>query len=196
MNIEIFNLEQLLTHFPDIGEKRFSITLDLPALENVMKPIREGKKEFSLKHLVSIKEDSGFLKWWKMPEISEEELKVFKGAFINLEPKDKKITNMLFDLFKNIEIVSCILRFIDPQNYGILSPPVENLLNIKGAYQIEKYLNYLNDLEELKEAYDFKRIADVDMSLWTLANILNSSWLRFKPMYYEIYENYQNTPKW
>lgn len=51
-----------------------------------------------------------------------------------------------------------------------------------------RYLNYLDNLSELKEEYGFGRIADVDMALWALACILNERWL--KSRYAEIVESF------
>jgi len=157
-----------------------------------VEPVRNGKEEFSLRHFKVIKDDLGFLNWWRMPEISEDEIENLEGVFISIEPHDEKVINKLFNVIKNIEITSVLLRLIDPQNYGILSPPVENILNIKGINQIEKYLNYLGDLGELKEVYNFRRIADVDMALWALSNIMNS-FLKNDPIYSEIYDRYKYT---
>lgn len=193
MITEKFNLNQLLDYFHDIGEKRWGQILQLEKLEKVFKPIKDGKEELSLKHLKAIRDDWAFLNWWKMPPINEEDLEPLKGVFVKLGTQDKEIIGKLHDLLKNIEIVSCILRSIDPQNYGILSPPVENILNVKGKHQLEKYLNYLEDLKELKEEYNFKRIADVDMALWALVNIINYSELRHHPIYINIYDEYNQT---
>ena len=188
-----FDLKQLLDYFYDIGEKRWGQILQLEKLEKVFKPIKDGKEELSLKHLKTVRDDWAFLNWWKMPPIKEKDLEPFKGVFADLGTRDKRIIGKLYDLLKNIEIASCILRFIDPQNYGILSPPVENILNAKGKHQIEKYLNYIDDLKELKEEYNFERIADVDMALWALANIINYSELRHHPIYSSIYKEYEQT---
>jgi len=188
-----FNLKQLLNHFSEIGGKRWGITLQLNKLENVFKPVKEGQEELSLKHIVVIRDDWAFMNWWKMPEIKEEDLVPLKGDFVKLKPKDESVIGKLFDLLKNIEIVSCVLRFIDPQNYGIFSPPVENILKVLGKHQIEKYLNYLGHLTELKEEYDFERIADVDMALWVLANIINYSYIRHHPVFSVIYKEYERT---
>jgi len=189
--MEKFDLMELQNYFYDIGEKRWGKTLQLDVLEMVFKPVRNGKEELSLKHLRAIRDDCAFAEWWKIPDINEEDFMPFKGVFTKLKALDKEVISMLFDLIKNIEIVSCILRFIDPKNYGILSPPVENILNVKGKNQICIYLNYLQSLEELKDEYKFVRIADVDMALWTLANILNYSNLRHHPIYSDIYEAYE-----
>lgn len=191
MDKEKFDLKQLRDHFCDIGEKRWGQTLQLEELEGKFRLIKEGKEELSLMHIEAIRDDFAFTRWWKMPEMAEEDLEALTGIFVNLSPRSGEVIWKLFDLIKNIEIVSCILRFIDPQNYGILSPPVENILNVRGKHQVEKYINYLIDLEKLKEEYDFKRIADVDMALWVLSNILNYPGLRTYPKYRIIYEDYR-----
>jgi hypothetical protein len=128
-----------------------------------------------------------------MPGISVEDFSSLKISFADLKPLDKYAIGKLFDLLKNMEISSCVLRFLDPHNYGIMSSPVENLLNIKGNNQIEKYMNYLQNLDELKEEYKFERIADVDMALWALANIINYSELRYDSVYSDFYASYEQT---
>jgi len=188
-----FNLKQILAHFSDIGEKRWGQTLELDRLEKTFIPIKEGKKDLSMEHLEAIRDDYAFANWWKMPDICEEDLSLLKGIFINLKPFDKKVIEKLFDLLKNIEIVSCVLRSVDPYNYGIMSPPVENILNVRGTNKIKKYLNYLRNLRELQEPSGFDRIADVDMALWTLANIINNSDLRHHNIYSDFYDNYEQT---
>jgi len=193
METKKFDLKQLLTYFSEIGGRRWAITLQLNKLEKVFKPVKDGTEELSLKHILAIRDDWAFANWWKMPQIREEDLVRFKGVFTRLKPKDEIVIGKLFDLLKNIEIVSCVLRFIDPQNYGIFSPPVENILSVKGERPMEKYLNYLNHLHELREEYNFVRIADVDMALWALANIANYSYLRHHPEFSRIFEEYEQT---
>jgi len=193
MNSQKFDLKQLRDHFSDIGEKRWGQILHLEELESNFKPVKEGKEELSLNHIKIIRKDCAFTRWWKMPDISEGELAPMIGVFVKLVPKDKEVIWKLFDILKNIEIVSCILRFIDPQNYGILSPPVENILNVRGKHQVEKYLNYLDDLEKLMGEYNFKRIADVDMALWALANLINYSELRHNALYSDIFNDFEQT---
>lgn len=188
-----FDLKKLIDHFSDISGRRWGITLQLNRLESVFKPVKDGQEELSLKQIIAIRDDWAFMNWWKMPEIREEDLVPLRGVFVRLKPKDEDVISKLFDLLKNIEIVSCVLRFIDPKNYGIFSPPVENILNVKGKHQIEKYVNYLSHLNELKEEYNFVRIADVDMALWALANIINYSYLRHHPEFSKMYDEYEQT---
>ena len=60
--------------------------------------------------------------------------------------------------------------FIDPTNYGIISPPVRYAIRqSSGKNYIDEYLDFLRVLRRYKEAYNFTRVADVDISLWILS---------------------------
>jgi len=188
-----FDLKELLGHFEDIRKNIDGIVLNVSNLEKEFKPIKDGKEELSKRNLELLSKDWRFSNWWIMPEITKKDLIKLEGKFSKLKPFDRRIIEDLFNLIKNIEIVSCILRFIDPENYAIISSPVENLLNIRGITPVDKYLFYLEDLDELKDKYEFNRIAEVDMALWILANIIYHENLRHHPNYSEIYENYSQS---
>jgi len=197
MEIEKFDLKTALRYFPDVS----SLYLGKPKmkeLEDIFKPVKNGDEAFSIKHLKILIDKENrywkFIDWWGIPEIKNKKMEDLKYRFEELQQKDDFVIKRLFKLLGNIEIVSCILRFVDPYNYGILSSPVECLLVVKGKNPIEKYLLYLENLGELKKEYQFTRIADVDMALWTLARILNSSSLKDDPKYKKIYKLYKNKP--
>jgi len=194
MNAGDFNLRKVLRFFVETGQRTQHKTLRLDLIEERMAVVKNGLEDFSIEHLKVIKDEEEeywrFLRWWKLPEIEDEVFDDFTGELVDLEPNDSAVILNLFKALKNIEIVSCVLRFICPEHYGILSPPVENLLNVRGKDPVEKYMNYLDNLAELKEEYNFARIADVDMALWTLANILNYSDLRADPKFRQIYDQY------
>ena len=197
IELEKFDLKTALRYFPDVS----SIYLGRPKmqeLEDIFMPIKKGKEAFSMKHLKILIDKENrywkFIDWWGIPELKNKKMEDLKYIFEDLQQKDELVIKKLFHLLKNIEIVSCILRFVDPNNYGILSSPVECLLYIKGKDPTEKYLLYLENLDELKKEYQFIRIADVDMALWTIARILNSSSLKDVPKYKKIYEFYKNKP--
>jgi len=197
IEIEKFGLETPLRYFPDVS-KLYLGKPKMKELEDIFKPLKDGEETFSLKHLKILIDKENrywkFLDWWRMPAIKKKEIEDIEHIFENLQHKDKLVIEELFKRLKNIEIVSCILRFVDPNNYGILSSPVECLLYVKGKEPIEKYLLYLENLDELKNEYQFTRIADVDMALWTLARILYSSSLKDVPKYKKIYDLYRNKP--
>jgi len=190
-----FDLKKLSEYFTEIGQIVQTMTIRMELLEKELVGVRTGEEEFSLKHIKAIRDEDRkywcFLKWWEMPEIEDRDLLSLKGIFVRLQPKDEHVIKELIHIIKYVEVVSCILRFVAPEYYGIFSAPVENLLNIKGKNSVGKYLSYLDDLEKLKKEYKFKRIADVDMALWALANILNYPELRAYPKYQKIYEDYR-----
>ena len=197
LEIEKFDLKTALRYFPDVS----SIYLGRPKmqeLEDIFKPIKKGKEAFSMEHLKILIDKENlywkFIDWWGIPEIKNKKMEDLKYIFEDLQQKDELVIKKLFHLLKNIEMVSCILRFVDPNNYGILSSPVECLLSVKGEDPKKKYLLYLENLDELKKEYQFTRIADVDMALWTLARILYSSSLKDVPKYEKIYHLYKNKP--
>lgn len=194
---EAFNLKHYWAYFPLISQRELGGP-KMRELEAIFAPLKAGAAEFSMRYIDIIKDEDSrywrFLDWWRMPDISEEDINDLKTSFCGVKPFDEGLVMRLFDLLKNIEIVSCLFRFISPEDYAIFSTPVEDLLNIKGATPIIKYMSYLRDLNELKKHYQFVRIADVDMALWTLHRILNSSTLKENEPYKSLYETYQREP--
>jgi len=112
-----------------------------------------------------------FEDYWLVPSLWKlwKDLKKTRGLFKELPDKEQIATEVLYDIFKNIEVASIILRFIDPQNFGIISPPVRYALrqSAKETY-VEEYLDYLSTLRSYAAEYGFDRVADADMSLWAL----------------------------
>lgn len=194
MKEESFDLKLLLEHFREVGEISSGMALDTDYLESIFRPVKEGREALSAGLVERIKEDYAFPSWWRLPQIRDAEFEGLSPAFNKTASREEKLILQLFEIIKNIEIVSCILRFIDPIEYGIFSPPVENLLNIGGSDPVKKYINYLRDLNQIGKVYGFTRIADVDHALWTLANIINSDRLRNRSPYHEIYDEYQSQP--
>jgi len=189
-----FDLKQLLPLYDEIGYLKYGGTLNFPQLMKLMEPVRLGQEDFGLKHLEIIKRDHLFPAWWKMPDLSPQEIDSLKELFKKVQAKDTGLIQQLFEIFKNIEIMSCLLRIMCPEYYGIYSAPVENLLSIKAETPVKKYLKYLDDLSELQEVYGLATIAEADMALWALSAISSEDWLRKKPDYHQIYLDYINEP--
>ena len=191
-------LRRLRDMFPRISELALGKP-DLASLEEAFRPLSAGGEEFSVRHLELLKDKEHkywrFLDWWRMPEISPAEIDGVKDLFNIPRPGPEVMTRRLFAVLKNIEIVSCVLRFTDPLSYGIISPPVENLLNVRGSTPWEKYVNYVDALCRLRSECGFVRNADVDMALWTLAHILNSRELRsLDPECRDVIDRYYRKP--
>jgi len=189
-----FDLKALLPFYQQVAIWKYGGSLDFDLLEKSLEPVRRGEEAFSYRHLETLKKDNLFPAWWKLPEMQEEELEVLKWAFKNPGPRDPELVQKLFEIFKNIEILSCLLRVICPQHYGIYSAPVENLLSIKAETPVKKYLIYLENLTELQEEYGLARIADVDMALFALCCLLNEQYIRQNPDFRQVYLDYLEHP--
>jgi len=72
---------------------------------------------------------------------------------------------------KHIEVVSAVLRFLCPEEFGIISLPVVSLLNLApGDNYVDYYLRYIGVLKGFVGRYEpLDRVADIDMALWSAA---------------------------
>ena len=87
----------------------------------------------------------------------------------NLPKNEDAAIERLLKLFRNIEPVSVVLRFVDPKNYRILSPPVEKLLELPPSRsRSAKYTRYVRCLRGIRRRRGFETAAQVDMALWVL----------------------------
>lgn len=113
--------------------------------------------------------------WW--PKLSEQFGKPIRlPERVDSRAGRNKAVSRLQERLKHIEVVSIILRFLFPREFGIISPPVIGLLNLVPVPDKDhtwQYLRYLDVLGELRRLYhyQFKRIADFDMALWTAAQL-------------------------
>ncbi len=109
--------------------------------------------------------------FWRWPSREEigADLEHESWDLWNLPRKEGAAIGALLRLFRNIEPVSVVLRFVDPKNYGILSPPVEKLLELGPSSSPQaKYESYVENLRDLRNRRGFDAAADVDMALWVL----------------------------
>ena len=129
----------------------------------------KAKGQVSPNELQLIVESSDFpyLRWW--PELSKQfEKPIRLPKRLDSRPEKNKAVSRLQKRVKHIEVVSIILRFIFPKEFGIISPPVIGLLNlvpgVPGKDNVGEYLRYLDVLGELRQHYHsqlgFGRIAD------------------------------------
>jgi hypothetical protein len=84
----------------------------------------------------------------------------------------QEIVGRLHDHLHHIEVVSIILRFVYPEEFGIISPPVLSLLQLTPhPDSVTYYLQYTAALRSLRDHYGLRRAADVDMALWSAAHL-------------------------
>lgn len=165
-------LQACLLDFKKTGFNRHDKDPDLHAIELAGEGLREKYPvtfEDIRKLLNTAKNHWWFAEYWDVPRNEDESLALqFPFCDLDKENEGKAIQELLND-FKHIELVSIVLRFVRPDQYGILSPPVQRILNVSwGSDAVETYVNYLQNLRKIREKVGFSRVADADMALWVL----------------------------
>ena len=107
--------------------------------------------------------------YWPSRTEIESALESTTWDFWNLPKREDEAIEHLFQVFRQIEPVSVILRFAVPKHYGIISPPVEHVLGL-GSFRrhTDRYHAYLAELRKLRDIRGFANAANVDMALWVL----------------------------
>jgi len=163
--------------FPRLTETMFGKKYNIIEIENKLSNVKKNDR-LERNDLLTIRdtEEWDYRKFWpdldKLIELDQPISGIFNLGWGNR----KKTISELYNKFFHIEVVSVILRFVDPQNYAIISPPVEKFFSLQPKDDhIEYYINYLNLLK--KTAKHFRspdKIAYVDMALWSLTLILKN----------------------
>ena len=182
-------LHSCLNQFPEVSKKLWGKPFDLKTLEEKVKVLKSGKVRINdiLEHFGYFQNTElwWFNKYWILPSLNdlspEQQKKTFSFSQLS-RGNEKEVTQDLLSVFRHIELVSIILRFICPDSFGILSPPVEHVLALRrGGNAVETYLNYLCDLRFVRDEYKFKTAAEADKALWVL--------------HHKCYDNSRNDPK-
>lgn len=161
--------------FPDTSAKlNQGRAFNLDAIERSVSQLRKVKQPLAYETLNSLLDQKHWWiePYWVWPPKDHVDRALRKTAFDLWELPAKgesKGIDELLRAFKSIELVSIILRFVHPEHYGILSPPIERVLDVRrGDNAAETYLNYTRNLQSIRQHYGFKRAADADMALWVL----------------------------
>lgn len=166
-------LKQCLSDFPAVCRMKYGAEFDLASVEERVRHLRRRTPLTydDLKYFES-PEHWWFRRYWVFPprERLEPALQKETFDFWNLsEENEAETVRRLLYIFKSIELVSIILRFIRPDRYAIYSSPIQHMLDIRhGRDPVETYSRYLSDLRSIRDHYGFERVADADMALWVL----------------------------
>ena len=177
-------LQVCLEQFPDVSKQRWERgrTFDLEAIEEKVKDLQT--KEVSVSELHERFSDYlnndkfwWFSQYWLFPSLEYLSQKDKEQTFrfperpreIENKNEEKELIQNLLKAFRQIELVSIMLRFICPESFGILSPPVEHVLNLRrGTNAVATYRNYLKDIRKIRDSYALHTAAKTDMALWVL----------------------------
>jgi hypothetical protein len=169
------NLSDYTRLFNDIIRRRHGRDVDFSQVESSLDHLRKGAA-LSYRDLQIIGDERywPFSEYWMWPaehQVSAQ-LSQTAGWLSQLPDKEESIITNLNVIFKNISLISLILRFVHPQYYAIYSRPPLKVLRIeRGRNETEEYLNYVHVMRTLMRSYGVKRTADVDIIVWAIANL-------------------------
>lgn len=167
-------LQQCLDEYPEFFQERYGARDINKQIEGACKKCMH-KSSVAIKDVVKpfykfkINEAPWFNKYWAWPAVDN--LPIGKCNFA--KDDEQYLIEELLKAFRNIELVSIILRFVYPRRFGIFAPPVAYLLAISsGKTAVETYCNYLASLRKIRNNDDYemqdKKIADIQNALWVL----------------------------
>lgn len=165
-------LQQFRILFPEATEKYTSKIQRLEEVENAVSNVYSTLRlRTEILRIIEESEAWNYPWFWpKMSNITELDLCVPADLAIRKNQHDFIIA--LYDLIRHIEVVSVILRFLCPDEFGIISPPVLSFLHLSPlADSVEYYEKYLDVLRNLTNKYDLGRVADADMAIWSASHL-------------------------
>jgi hypothetical protein len=119
-------LKVCLAAFGEVSQAKYGTPFDLAAIERKVAALRSKKTltYHDLQYFES-REHWWFQKFWVFPPEHHvgPALAQKPFDFWNVRKNERSTIPELLDIFKSIELVSIILRFIKPEDYGIISPP-------------------------------------------------------------------------
>ena len=180
----------------ELTEIRFGRRQDLGDIERAVAHVRSSRQltydDIEKIHDSRVWNADLFGYWPSRAEI-ESILDPAEWDFWNLPKREDKAIAALIDVFRQIEPASVVLRFIVPDHYGILSPPVETILGL-GPYRRrrDRYKAYLRNLRALQHDRGLASAAMADMALWVLQVGVVDGLLRGHRDYEMLQEAYKN----
>ena len=180
----------------ELTEIRFGRRQDLAEIERAVAHVRSSR-QLTYDDIEKIRDsrvwNADLFGYWPSRVEIESILDPAEWDFWNLPKREDKAIAALIDVFRQIEPASVVLRFIVPDHYGILSPPVETILGL-GPYRRrrDRYKAYLRNLRALQEDRGLASAAMADMALWVLQVGVVDGLLRGHRDYEMLQEAYKN----
>jgi hypothetical protein len=173
MGYKVHPLRSCLEEFEKTALARHSRVPDFEAIEAVGSRLRDKQNPLTFENLRELFQACRQSNWWFEEYWEPSQKHGVLGLSFPLRDFDRTVEEQgieeLLSELKNIEVVSIILRFARPDSYGILSPPVQRILNVSwGSNAAKTYLNFLENLRQIRRRVGFDRAADADMALWVL----------------------------
>jgi len=172
-------LKNYLEKFPEVCKRKFGRTYNFSALEKRFAQLREGKRWLVAKDVSHIfhPDSTPFGNYWPQP--NEKELdKALSANRLAVGPipldRPKLLVNLL-NVFHNVGVVSLILRFVHPDQFGVFSTPVLYLVQIHRGATVDLYLAYCDELACWAEHFGIPSVAETEMAIWAFAESIKDA---------------------
>ena len=168
-----FDLKSYAQKFPEVCKRKFGRSYNLAALEKRFAPLRQGQRWLAAKDVDQIfhPDNTPFGKYWPQP--NEKDLdKSLSANHITLGPLNGGQQNLVLRLLKvlhNVGVVSLVLRFVHPHQFGVFSTPVLHLVQVNRGDTVELYLAYCEELAQWAAHFGISSVAETEMALWAFA---------------------------
>lgn len=162
--------------FEDVCLKKYLVKPDFKTIERKLAHLRTGDPITYADLEAIAREDLWiFDKYWLWPAREQIENDLERTADVIIDPvakagEEPDMIHALLDIFRNISLVSILLRFVWPEHYAIYSRPCLQVLRIERGYDdVEEFMNYVSEMRTLRTSFGLDRTADVDMIVWAIS---------------------------
>jgi hypothetical protein len=167
-----FDLKSYVQRFSEVCKGKFGRSYNLAALEKRFSPLRDGQRWLAARDVVQIfrPENTPFGKYWPQP--NEKDLdRSLAANHIMLGPLNGQqiLVLRLLNVFHNVGVVSLLLRFVHPHQFGVFSTPVLHLVQVNRGATVELYLAYCEELAQWATHFGISSVAETEMALWAFA---------------------------
>ena len=163
-------LHRCLSLFGDVTKIRYGTRQRLESVEEeVASLLEQGAELWEIVHAIynSPNFDADIFGPLDVGRIKDDLKKAVDSEWRSLP--EHKLIEKLYGVFRQIEPVSVVMRFISPERFGIMSSPVATLLGVRPKRRATAtYEAYVKSLREIRDSGGFTRAADVEMALWAL----------------------------
>jgi len=173
------DLKAHLEKYPEVCKRKFSQTYNFSALEKRFVSLREGQRWLAARDVSHIfpPENTPFGRYWPQPNKKDlDKVLSAKRIGLSLGSQDRgDLVRTLLSVFHNVGVVSIILRFTHPEQFGVFSTPVLYLVQINRAATVDLYLAYCEELAAWAKRFGIPTVAETEMAIWSFAETIKDA---------------------
>lgn len=162
--------------FDEVARKKYGMGIDFATIERGLARLRVGDiLQYDDLEFIAREDLWPFKKYWIWPareqieDILEGATSLITDPLKNPE-KELDMVIGLLEIFKNISLVSILLRFIWPEHYAIYSRPILWILGLeRGRDDVEELMILIYHMRAMRNMLGVERTADVDLIIWAAA---------------------------